>query len=183
MRDLYDQQAQVFADRYEQVSTEAVHGHWLGLLPSTRLLVLDVGASSGRDAAWFARQGHEDVAVEPSSGLRREGRRLHPEPGIQWVDDALPALAEVYALDYRFDVILLSGVWMHVPSAERLGQAAERIQDWWAAAYGSGGYKVRFTEEAEATLPIVKRFSSIEQAADQVVGARQVLEHPPHFLP
>lgn len=42
------------------------------------LLALDVGAGSGRDAAWLASWGYEVVAAEPAAGMRREAskRRL-----------------------------------------------------------------------------------------------------------
>jgi SAM-dependent methyltransferase len=117
--DVYNQRARDYADSYESVQTEQVHGEWLSVLPDTKLLVLDVGAGSGRDAAWFARKGHEVVAVEPANEMRDRAQRLHPHPAIHWIDDRLPALEEVHAFDYRFDVILLSAVWMHVPESQR----------------------------------------------------------------
>jgi SAM-dependent methyltransferase len=116
---LYDQHPDDFFQRYEQLNTPEVHGNWLSLLPSTQLLVLDVGAGSGRDAAWFANQDHEVVAVEPADALRQRARKRHPSPRIQWLDDRLPALERVHNLDYSFDVILLSAVWMHVPPSDR----------------------------------------------------------------
>lgn len=115
----YNQRAQHYTHAYESVRTEGVHSDWLSLLPDTKLLVLDVGAGSGRDAAWFARQGHEVVAVEPAREMRKRAKTLHSHPAIHWLDDRLPALDEVHALDYRFDVILLSAVWMHVPESQR----------------------------------------------------------------
>lgn len=115
----YNQNAESYVRRYEQATTEEVHQAWLSLVPSTNLLILDVGAGSGRDAAWFARQGHEVVAVEPADEMRRLAKERHPHPAIQWVDDRLPGLDTIHELDYRFDVILLSAVWMHVPESER----------------------------------------------------------------
>lgn len=41
----------------------------LSLLPRTQLLVLDVGAGSGRDAAWFAGRG--SVKEWPMTGVGR----------------------------------------------------------------------------------------------------------------
>lgn len=115
----YHQNADAFVDRYEAVETGEVHGSWLPLLPRTKLLVLDVGAGSGRDAAWFAERGNEVVAVEPADEMRQQAQQQHPHPAIHWVDDRLPGLDRVHELDYRFDVILLSAVWMHVPESER----------------------------------------------------------------
>jgi SAM-dependent methyltransferase len=60
--------------------------HWLlDLIPQTPGTVLDVGAGSGRDAAWFALQGHDVVAVEPSNSMRAEAQRLHVDPRVQWI--------------------------------------------------------------------------------------------------
>ncbi len=116
---VYDRQAARFASRYERVDPATIHDDWRPLLPPTQLLVLDVGAGSGRDAAWLAEQGHEVVAVEPADALRQRARDLHPSPRIQWLDDRLPGLDAVHDLDYRFDLILLNGVWMHLPPSSR----------------------------------------------------------------
>mgnify|MGYP006422547305 CR=1 FL=1 len=116
---VYDRRPSDFLTRYESVAANEIHESWLSLLPTTRLLVLDVGAGSGRDAAWFAEQGHEVVAVEPADALRQGAQDLHPSPRIQWLDDRLPGLNAVHDLDYRFDLILLNGVWMHVPPSRR----------------------------------------------------------------
>ena len=67
----YDARADALAARYEAVAPEQVHDWLLDLLPSKAAAILDVGAGSGRDAAWLASQGHDVVAVEPSSGMRK----------------------------------------------------------------------------------------------------------------
>ena len=107
---VYQRQPDAFFQRYERVATEEIHGDWLSFLPTTQLLVLDVGAGSGRDAAWFADQNHEVVAVEPTNALRQRAKEHHPSARIQWIDDRLPALEAVHDLEYRFDLILLRGV-------------------------------------------------------------------------
>lgn len=115
----YEQYPDRFLKRYESVNPQGIHQNWLSLLPTTQLLVLDVGAGSGRDAAWLAKQDHEIVAVEPADALRQRAQKLHSSPRIQWIDDRLPELETVHDLDYRFDLILLNGVWMHVPPPDR----------------------------------------------------------------
>lgn len=107
------------AVRYESLDPEKLHAdilHWLPRLPAS---VIDIGAGSGRDSAWFASKGYSVLAVEPSATMREEGCRRHSDPGITWLDDNLPRLSKVYRLGASFDVALLSGVWMHVPAEDR----------------------------------------------------------------
>lgn len=115
----YEQNAATVIPAYESLRAEDIHSWLLGLLPDRPSLVLDVGAGSGRDAAWLAGQGHEVIAIEPAAAMREEGQRLHPDAKIRWIDDRLPALQNVHRLGIAFDFILLSAVWMHVPPVER----------------------------------------------------------------
>ena len=89
------------------------------LLPEPGASVLDVGAGTGRDAAWFASKGHRVVAVEPSQEMRKAGQNAHKDANIQWLSDRLPALEKVVRSKLTFDLIWLSAVWMHVPPRER----------------------------------------------------------------
>ena len=104
----YDDHASEASLRYESVNAEVVHSWLIDLLPPTPALVLDVGAGSGRDAAWLASRGYEVVAVEPSEAMRAEARRLHPSTSIRWVSDSLPGLDQIFKLGLTFDVIQLS---------------------------------------------------------------------------
>ena len=81
--------------------------------------MLDVGAGSGRDAAWLADAGHEVVAVEPSATMLSEARRRHPQSTISWIRDSLPGLERLYRQAFAFDLVLLSAVWMHVDPEHR----------------------------------------------------------------
>ncbi len=78
-----------------------------------------MGAGSGRDAAWLVSLGYDVVAAEPAHGMRREGQRRHADPRLRWIDDRLPELGAVHRLGLAFDLILLSGVWMHVRPPDR----------------------------------------------------------------
>jgi len=98
---------------------EDLHRGAIPFLPVTAGLLLDVGAGSGRDAAWFAARGWDVVAAEPAASLRAEAALLHPTQTIRWVDDRLPALTMIHRLGLAFDLIWLSGVWMHVPPEDR----------------------------------------------------------------
>ena len=116
----YDARAEQLADRYETVPAERIH-HWLkDLLPSKTGTVLDVGAGSGRDAAWLASQGFDVVAVEPSSGMRAAARKRYADSADP-MDHRLSAGARTctFRTGLSFDVILLSAVWMHVAPSDR----------------------------------------------------------------
>jgi len=115
----YIRDAEALAKLYESRSFEEIHGDLIGLIPETPGVVLDIGAGSGRDAAWFARHGHEVVAVEPAGAMRQIARQLHDNPNIQWIDASLPELGSVRRLGLSYDIIWLSAVWMHVPPSER----------------------------------------------------------------
>lgn len=115
----YAEHAAELTRRFEAVSFAEKHAAVMHLLPSASSTVLDVGAGTGADAAWFASTGHRVVAVEPTDSLRRAGIELHGEHPIEWVDDSLPDLACLGACDERFDVVMLTAVWMHLDELER----------------------------------------------------------------
>lgn len=117
--DWYQHHAADVAARYESVPFEQVHGWLVPRLPPAPALVLDVGAGSGRDAAWFAARGDEVIAVEPSAAMREAALRQHRNRPIRWIDDRLPGLEACHRLGLGFDLVLVSAVWMHVPPAER----------------------------------------------------------------
>lgn len=112
----YSEKADALARQYESVSFEDVHGDVLDLLPPPPADALDIGAGTGRDAAALAARGYRVTAVEPTPEFRAIGRKLHGDTAIAWIDDALPNLQDVPG---RFDLILLSGVWMHLAVEER----------------------------------------------------------------
>jgi SAM-dependent methyltransferase len=51
--------------------------------------------------------------------MREAARAAHPDSAVRWLDDRLPALDGVHRLGLAFDLVWLSGVWMHVPPEER----------------------------------------------------------------
>lgn len=119
----YEEHAAALADGYESLSMELAHPSLVALIgdyeQSKSLSVLDVGAGTGRDAAWFAARGHRIVAVEPSQAMQKIGRHLHPSPAIEWRLDRLPDLSETIASGEKYDLIMLSAIWMHVKPDER----------------------------------------------------------------
>ena len=55
------------------------------------------------------------TAVEPNKSLRKLAQRHHKESNIRWIDDHLPELPSLKAFPERYNFILLSAVWMHLP--------------------------------------------------------------------
>jgi ubiquinone/menaquinone biosynthesis C-methylase UbiE len=115
----YEQHATRLVTQYESLSFEDVHADLIGILPASGSTVLDIGAGSGRDAAWLAAKGYDVVAVEPSEAMLAHARAKHTSSRIQWLSDSLPDLANVRRLGLSFDLILLSAVWMHIPPSDR----------------------------------------------------------------
>ena len=114
----YQKHARVAAQRYESVAAEDLHGWLQKFLPEESGRILDIGAGSGRDVVWLAGLGHQVVAAEPSSEMRKEAKRRHPGAGVQWCSDRLPALRTLSRQE-PFDLILVSGVWQHVAKSDR----------------------------------------------------------------
>jgi SAM-dependent methyltransferase len=110
--------------RYEQTAFENIHADLLPLLKGTNGRALDIGAGSGRDAAWLAGRGWKVVAADPSEAMLSEARRLHPNVSVHWVRDKLPDLTMISAEPTAFDLILLSAVWMHVAPSDRAAAVA-----------------------------------------------------------
>jgi len=145
------------ADRYEALDPARLHGWLSDLLPEAPGTVLDIGAGSGRGAAWFSGQGYHVIAVEPSSGMRPEGQRLHPDPPIRWINDQLPELSILGNLAISFDVMMLTAVWQHVPPSQRDGSFRKlagfvRSGGLLAIAVRTGWF---YVQSGEALLPPV----------------------------
>ena len=105
--------------RYEAIPAADAHRAIRHLIPTPPCRVLDIGAGTGRDAAWFACMGHRVVAIEPTDALRLPAMALHPSPQIEWLDDSLPDLALLHSRGERFDLVMLTAVWMHLDEGQR----------------------------------------------------------------
>jgi SAM-dependent methyltransferase len=113
-----DEAAELFK-RYESIPAADAHRAARHLIPAAPCSILDIGAGTGRDAAWFAGQGHRVVAVEPTDALRLPAMALHPSPQIEWLNDSLPELALVRTRGESFDLVMLTAVWMHLDAPQR----------------------------------------------------------------
>lgn len=105
--------------RYESISFEQKYQAVLHLLPTAPSSVLDIGAGTGVDSAWLARQGHNVAAVEPVAAFRDAGIQLHSPLQIEWIDDSLPELLKMASRKETFDLVLVSAVWHHLAPEER----------------------------------------------------------------
>lgn len=156
--------AEALVARWEQVSSAEHHQSVLHLIPKTPSRVLDIGAGSGRDAAWLAAMGHLVVAVEPLDAFRDAGMARHRGHAIDWRNDSLPDLATFAGDEASFGLVMLTAVWMHLDAAER-SRAMVRV----AALLGAAGVLIltlrhgpipdgrrMFAVTAEETVPLAQ---------------------------
>ena len=120
--------ASTLCAQYESITFDEVHGHWLCHLPRIPSTVADIGAGSGRDAAALAKRGFEVYAVEPSPAMLSLAEKLHTDNRIVWIRDALPKLMSLSRRQLRFDLLLLSAVWMHLSREQRTEAMANLSQ-------------------------------------------------------
>lgn len=115
----YAEEAPELLKRYEQFSFESEQSAVLGLIPAAPASVVDIGAGTGRDAAYFAKRGYKVIAVEPTHEMREGAIELHPSNNIEWLDDHLPDLALLLSRRMTFDIVMLNAVWMHLDAQQR----------------------------------------------------------------
>ena len=154
--------------QYESLAFDDVHRKVLHLLPTTPSRVIDIGAGTGRDAAAFVERGHTVTAVEPTPELRREAQRLHAKWPITWIDDSLPDLDRVHERGGRYDVVMLTAVWMHLDSGQR-----ERAMARVAPLVAAGGLMVLSLRRGP--VPAGRRMFEVTAAETRDLAARHGL--------
>lgn len=101
---------------YESVSPVDLYPFHLPYVMARRGgVALDVGAGSGRDAAWLADLGYQVTAAEPNDAMRAGAQRLHGgDRAIVWSSAALPDLEGLDVPSEGYDIVVCNGVFMHV---------------------------------------------------------------------
>jgi len=117
--DRYRSHARRLGQRFQALSAAEVLRPVSAHLPQTPASILDIGAGSGRDVAWFAGQGHRVTAVEPVRELAEQAANLPGAEQAEWIIDGLPDLTKLRDRTGDFDLCLLSGVWQHMPEGHR----------------------------------------------------------------
>lgn len=115
----YCQDADTLTRKYETIDSETLFAPVACAVEGPFSCVLDVGAGSGRDAAWLAGRSDKVIAVEPVAALRNAAKHRHGANRITWLDDRLPDLDTTGALSLRFDLITVVAVWQHLDHTAR----------------------------------------------------------------
>ncbi|MEP4196166.1 MAG: class I SAM-dependent methyltransferase [Aliishimia sp.] len=108
----YTADAASLMSEYDRIDPAVLYQHVAEFMPKAGERVLDVGAGTGRDAAFWGAMGCDVTAVEPVAALW-----THPE--LPFIEDKLPHLDKIQALQSSFDVIILTGVFHHLPPDAR----------------------------------------------------------------
>tara|TARA_R110001592_G_scaffold33742_2_gene116628 strand:- start:5718 stop:7430 length:1713 start_codon:yes stop_codon:yes gene_type:complete len=114
----YSENAPTLIDQYNRIDPAELHKGWAEFLLNQPALACDIGAGTGRDSNWLASMGWNVIAVEPEAKFREQAK-LQSHANVTWLDDSLPELSQLRKLGQRFNLILLSAVWMHLPSSKR----------------------------------------------------------------
>jgi len=111
-------------DKVRNVVRQEMISRQLGRhLPPPQARVLDVGAGQGTQSIRLARAGHHVLAIEPDPEMRAAfaatlgGERAEVRERVTVADGSLGRLSEVTGGDL-YDVVLLLGVLMYLPSSE-----------------------------------------------------------------
>lgn len=116
----YEAAAAELIDRYALIPPDNIYQPVLSFIPEGKdRSLLDIGSGTGRNAAWFADMGYDVTAVEPVKAFRENGQNRYADRTIRWLNDRLPALADLRQLDELFDVITITAVWHHLLDGEQ----------------------------------------------------------------
>jgi ubiquinone/menaquinone biosynthesis C-methylase UbiE len=109
---IYNKYAQTIGGFQEKKFGQEEIDLFLSYVPEKGAL-LDAGCGSGRDTAYFTKQGYQAVGIDLSEGLLAEARKLHPESTFK-----LMSLTELDFPDQQFDGIWAKASILHLDRAE-----------------------------------------------------------------
>ena len=123
--DFYQKNNNQLTSQYNSVDFESVHQDWLEFLPEAGALIADIGAGSGRDTSWLLEQGYNVIAVEPVIEFFEQFKitskqSYFNDDNFEWIVDSLPELYQLKKYQAQVSLILLSAVWMHLTTEERI---------------------------------------------------------------
>lgn len=167
----YASDADSLIPRYETIDPAEQFSDILHLLPDTPARVLDLGAGTGRVAAWLAGMGHQITAVEPVAAFRVVGRGRHHAEAITWVEDRLPVLGQLEGA-VPFDFVIAMAVLHHLDDPSRKAALIRMSQ--LVAPGGRVIISLRHGVGA-ATRPVFA--PDPEQVIDQMAGLGLILIH------
>lgn len=110
----YDDNAEAIFARYQGARIGVARYFKLAFPPGS--VVLDIGAGSGRDMDILMREECEAYGAEPSARLREVTESRLPHLVGRIYDGSLPGLSR--QIDRKFDGVLCSGVFMHIPEKQ-----------------------------------------------------------------
>nr|WP_250808245.1 class I SAM-dependent methyltransferase [Neorhizobium tomejilense] len=117
--DYYTENADTVFGIYEGVNPGDLYRAYLpALSDKAGGRALDIGAGSGRDAAWLRDMGYTVSAAEPNDAMRSRAIARHGD-GISWSAASLPGLYGIEVSKGGFDIVFCNGVFMHVRPEDR----------------------------------------------------------------
>lgn len=115
----YRREAADLAARFDALAAQDVLAPLAPYLPPAPAKIADIGAGTGRDAAWLAMQGYQVTAVEPVQELAALGRARN-DRDITWINDYLPGLDVIRGAGRLYDIAIAVSVWHHLSEAQSL---------------------------------------------------------------
>ncbi len=115
----YDDNAETVFARYQTAGIGVARYFKLAFPPGS--VVLDIGAGAGRDMDTLIREEFEAYGAEPSARLRTVTEAAFPKLAGRIYSGSLPGLSR--EIERKFDGILCSGVFMHIPEEEQFDAA------------------------------------------------------------
>jgi SAM-dependent methyltransferase len=121
MREMWDERYRARGYEWGVDPNQFVAEHLAGLSPRR---VLDLGSGQGRNAVWFAKQGHTVTAVDLSPVGADQGRRLADEAGVD-VEFITADATTWQAPAEAFDLVVLS--YLQLPGELRAAAHAAAV--------------------------------------------------------